>query len=141
MISEEDIFNKFHKYTYKDIEEVDLLVKDLFMQAVSEKVCRDILRTDGELVYLSSVLEYISYNSIPLKYEHNLENIIGNGVINYYGTDKACIIFTICYYKGRDVLYSREFNVHVKGKELQEIVYNTYPFIQTKNGKKIVDLT
>lgn len=134
MIDDVDIFNKFHKYTYLDIKEEDSVVNDLCINAISSRECRTILANYDELTYLTSVLEYISYKSIPIKEKYNLYNIIGSGNIEQESINCTLVKLNILYYKNTNTFYERKYTIYTRGRNVNEIVYPTFPTII--NGDK-----
>ena len=118
-INEKDIFNKFFKYNYKDIINIDMDVEELVMEACKSSVCREVLKTKGSFDYMSSVLEYLSYNSIPVRQKHALLNILGSGEVV---GDGSTVNFQIYYFKKPEMFYIKKFHVNIN-KENNTLIY------------------
>lgn len=136
-IDEKHIFNAFHKYTYKDIKNVDESVHNIIINGISDDVCRDLAISDGLLVYLSSVLEYFSYNIIPVREEHALLFALGNGEVKTQG-GYGYVVLSFIYAKNEKATYSREYTVLFnKDNVIEEVHYNRQPTI-TIDGTKYI---
>lgn len=136
-IDEKHIFNTFHKYTYKDIKNVDESVHNIIINGINDDVCKDLAISDGLLVYLSSVLEYFSYNIIPVKEEHALLFALGSGEIKTQG-DYSYVVLSFIYAKDEKATYSREYTVLFnKDNVIKDVHYNRQPTI-TIDGTKYI---
>ena len=137
-IDEKYIFDKFHKYTYKDIKDVDESVHNVIINGISDDVCRDLAISDGLLVYLSSVLEYFSYNIIPVKEECALLFALGSGEVKTQG-EYGYVVLSFMYAKNEKATYSREYTVLFnKDNIIEEVRYNRQPTIAIDGIKYIL---
>ena len=137
-IDEKHIFDTFHKYTYKDIKNVDESVHNIIINGINDNVCRDLAISDGLLVYLSSVLEYFSYNIIPVREEHALLFTLGNGEVK---AQSGCsyVILSFIYAKNEKATYSREYTVLFnRDNVIEGVYYNRQPTILIDGTKYIL---
>ena len=78
-ISDEDIFKKFRKYSYKDIEPVAESIEMLLEDSIN---VADSLKDTKDTEYLLTAIQYATYNKGIVMKEHNLEMLLFNGHVD-----------------------------------------------------------
>ena len=78
-ISDEDIFKKFRKYSYKDIEPVAESIGMLLEDSIN---VADSLKDIKDTEYLLTAIQYATYNKGIVMKEHNLEMLLFNGHVD-----------------------------------------------------------
>lgn len=131
ILSEDEIFEKFHKYTYRDVEVLDKEIHELVVNAVYDSTCCAILATQGSFNYLASLIEYITYNSQPIKVKHVLRSLLTSGEVK-----DDCIVLDVHFCKKSELVYCRRYIVYIKEEVLLEVGK-----ITLKNKDKLIDLT
>ena len=61
IINEDELFNRFNSYSYRDIENIEEEIINLLTSAVNSEVCLDILKENSVVDYMASIIEYFTY--------------------------------------------------------------------------------
>ena len=133
IINEDELFNRFNSYSYRDIENIEVEIINLLTSAVNSEVCLDILKENSVVDYMASIIEYFTYNNIPIKHKYKLEYLLCSSTLS---EDNLCISMEIIYGMSNDRRYTSKYEIYLGDN--REIKYiSTNLFI----NNKLIDLT
>ena len=133
IINEDELFNRFNSYSYRDIENIEEEIVNLLTSAVNSEVCLDILKENNVVDYMASIIEYFTYNNIPIKHKYKLEYLLCSSTLS---EDNLCISMEIIYGMSNDRRYTSKYEIYLGDN--REIKYiSTNLFI----NNKLIDLT
>ena len=133
IINEDELFNRFNSYSYRDIENIEEEIVNLLTSAVNSEVCLDILKESSVVDYMASIIEYFTYNNIPIKHKYKLEYLLCSSTLS---EDNLCISMEIIYGMSNDRRYTSKYEIYLgDNKEIKYISTNLFI------NNKLIDLT
>ncbi len=132
IINEDELFNRFNSYSYRDIGNIEEEIINLLTSAVNSEVCLDILKNYSVVDYMASIIEYFTYNNISIKHKYKLEYLLCSSTLS---EDNLCISMEIIYGMSNDRRYTSKYEIYLgDNKEIKYISTNLFI------NNKLIDL-
>lgn len=121
-ISDEDIFKKFRKYSYRDIKPVAKSIEMLLVDSIN---VADSLKDTKDTEYLLIAIQYATYNKGIVMKEHDLEMLLFNGIVDDNADELE--ISWVCKRHNREEVwsgsYTLEGNVYCVNQQVKVTIH------------------